>query len=206
VSLDRAAGYPITDHGLLKDQDGRVVWRVPGMMTDGQGRVFMIGDWWTIPGDLGTLRYTYSGGVETYVQLPRGEFFAVADVNRGFYTVAPCRLADTRSTTGPYGGPALPPGTERGFVIGGRCGVPMTATAVSLNVTVTEPTGSGHLTIYPTQGNPSSTSVLNFRAGQTRANGGIFSLDGGGALYVSGQLTPPGGSLHLVLDVNGYFR
>ena len=206
VSLDPGAGYPITDHGLLKDREGRVVWRLPGMATDGQGRVFMIGDWWTIPGDLGTLRYRYSGGVETYDQLPRGEFFAIAEVDRGFYTVTPCRVADTRDPAGLYGGPALVHGVERGFVIAGRCGVPSTATAVSLNVTVTEPTGAGHLAIYPTQGNPAPTSVLNFRAGQTRANGGIFSLDGTGALHVNGQQTPSAGSLHVLVDVNGYFR
>ena len=82
VSLDPDAGYPITDHGLLKDQDGRLAWRLPGMATDGQ-RVFMIGDWWTIPGDLGTLRYRYNNGVETYEQLPRGEFFVVAEVDSG---------------------------------------------------------------------------------------------------------------------------
>ena len=70
--------------------DGRVVWRVPGMKTDGNNRVFMVGDWWTIPGDLGTLRYQYSNGVESYVQLPRGEFFAVADnVLSGLVTISP---------------------------------------------------------------------------------------------------------------------
>lgn len=80
ISLDEAAGYPITDHGLLKDQDGRLAWRLPGMATDGHSKVFMIGDWWTIPGDLGTLRYRWVNGGETYQQLPRGQFFAVADV------------------------------------------------------------------------------------------------------------------------------
>jgi len=80
VSLDAAAGYPITDHGLLVDQDGRTVWRVPGMMADGHGHVYMIGDWWTNPGDLGTLRYHWNGGHETYEPLKRGEFFAVAEV------------------------------------------------------------------------------------------------------------------------------
>ena len=83
VSLDPATGHAITDHGLLKDQDGRLAWRLPGMATDGHRRVFMIGDWWTLPGDLGTLRYRYSNGVETYEQLPRGEFFAFADVVAG---------------------------------------------------------------------------------------------------------------------------
>jgi hypothetical protein len=92
VSLDPATGYAITDHGLLMDQSGRTVWRIPSMMTDGtNNNVFMVGDWWTydtsgksIPGDDGvnnTLRYHYSAGVESYIDEPRGEFFAVARVS-----------------------------------------------------------------------------------------------------------------------------
>ncbi len=78
VSLDPATGYAITDHGLIQDQNGRLVWRVPSMMTDGHSRVFMTGDWWLNPGDVGTLQYTYTNGVESYVPLDRGEFFAMA--------------------------------------------------------------------------------------------------------------------------------
>jgi hypothetical protein len=81
VSLDPAAGYPVTDHGLMVDQDGRRVWRTPGMMADDTGRVYMVGDWWTVPGDLGTLRYDWNGGNETFEQPPRGQFFAVATVD-----------------------------------------------------------------------------------------------------------------------------
>jgi hypothetical protein len=83
VSLNSSDNYSITDHGLLQDQNGRALWRAPGMYTDGNNRVFMGGDWWTIPGDLGTLRYNYdaSTGVESYIQLPRGEFFAAATVS-----------------------------------------------------------------------------------------------------------------------------
>jgi hypothetical protein len=81
VSLNPADHYAITDHGLLKDQDGRTVWRAPGMQTDGHWRVFLIGDWWTNPGDLGSQRYQYKDGKESYFQLPRGEFFAVAEVS-----------------------------------------------------------------------------------------------------------------------------
>jgi len=80
VSLDAAAGYPITDYGLLVDQDGRIAWRLPGMMADARGHVYMVGDWWTKPGDLGSLRYNSNRGSEKYDPLPRGEFFAVAEV------------------------------------------------------------------------------------------------------------------------------
>ena len=81
ISLNPTGNYAITDHGLLRDQDGRVVWRVPAMMTDGKSHVFMTGDWWSLPGDIGSHRYQYKDGKESYVQFDRGEFFAVADVN-----------------------------------------------------------------------------------------------------------------------------
>ena len=92
VSLD--PGYAIADHGLIIDQSGRTVWRVPAMMTDGtNNNVYLVGDWWTydtsgnpVPGDHGvnnTLRYHYSQGAEFYVDEPRGEFFAVAHVGTG---------------------------------------------------------------------------------------------------------------------------
>lgn len=83
VSLDASAGHPITDHGLMVDADGRTAWRTPGMAADGLGHVYLIGDWWTVAGDLGTLRYDWNGGNEIYEQQPRGEFFAVADVTLG---------------------------------------------------------------------------------------------------------------------------
>ncbi len=101
VSLDPASGYAVTDHGRLIDQSGRTVWRIPSMMTDGtDNNVFMVGDWWTydtagnpIPGDDGvnnTLRYHYSGGIESYLDEPRGEFFAVATLGApGSVSVTP---------------------------------------------------------------------------------------------------------------------
>ncbi len=81
VSLDAATGHAITDYGLIVDQDGRKPWRLPGMTADAQGHVYAIGDWWTIPGDLGTLRYDWNHGNEVYKPLPRGEFFAVAGLD-----------------------------------------------------------------------------------------------------------------------------
>jgi hypothetical protein len=80
LSVSLEEGHAITDYGLIVDQDGRKPWRLPGMVADARGRLYAIGDWWTIPGDLGTLRYSWNHGNETYQQLPRGEFFAVAEV------------------------------------------------------------------------------------------------------------------------------
>lgn len=106
VSLEPEAGYPITDYGLLKDQDGRTVWRVPGMAADGHGKVFMVGDWWTVAGDIGTSRYRWNGGAEYYEPLPRGEFFAVADIGDGAdlstVVLAPTVVRGGSATTGNY--------------------------------------------------------------------------------------------------------
>src|SRR5260370_23571828 len=39
-----------------------------------------------------------------------------------FYTLAPCRVIDTRNPAGPYGGPALLSEATRVFSMAGQCG------------------------------------------------------------------------------------
>lgn len=104
VSLDPAASFPILDHGLLKDQDGRLVWRLPSMATDGANTLFGVGDWWTIPGDLGSLRYNFNEGIERYDPLPRGEFFITANIGPGTPIAAASELS--LSLTSAVGGVA----------------------------------------------------------------------------------------------------
>jgi len=118
-----------------------------------------------------------------------------------FYTVTPCRVADTRDPAGPSGGPALSPGEDRRFPIGGRCGIPGTARAVALNVTVAGPTAQGSLRIYPGSVLPVASAV-NYRGGQVRSNNSIVGLSGGGLTVRADQAT---GSVHVLMDVTGYF-
>jgi hypothetical protein len=123
-----------------------------------------------------------------------------------FYTVTPCRLVDTRNTAGPAGGPALYPGATRTFPLtAGACGVPYTATAVSVNVTVVGATARGYLTLYRGDTtSPPLTSNINFSAGQTRANNAIVLLATNvGTINVKNGSA---GAVHFVLDVNGYFQ
>lgn len=123
----------------------------------------------------------------------------------GFFTLTPCRVADTREPAGPYGGPVLSAGSSRAFTMVDRCGIPASATAVALNVTITGPTVLGHLTVFPDGAPVPLASTINFRAAQTRANNAIVRLGAAGAIaVVSGQL--PGGTVHVIIDVNGYFR
>jgi subtilisin family serine protease len=120
----------------------------------------------------------------------------------GFYTVTPCRLVDTRT-----GGPPLSSGVERIFTLTGSCGVPPTAKALSLNVTVAQATGGGSVVLYPGDIAPPPTNTVSFAAGQTRTNNAVLRLgtDGTGTLaaLASGAA---GLQVHLILDVNGYFE
>ncbi len=122
----------------------------------------------------------------------------------GFYTLTPCRLADTRSASGPMGGPSLVAGANRSLTLAGQCGIPAGARAVSVNVTVVQPTAPGFLTLYPGGMSLPVASTVNYRAGQTRGNNAILQLGSAGDILVwCGQ---GGGTADMVIDVNGYFQ
>ena len=129
---------------------------------------------------------------------------APAPVATKFYTVTPCRVADTRNPTGPYGGPALAANSDRTFAVGGQCGVPTTATAVSLNVSVTQPSALGYLRLYAGGTSLPNATAINYRAGQTRANNGFAPLGTAGTLAV--HCDQPSGNVQVIIDVNGYFQ
>ena len=90
------------------------------------------------------------------------------------------------------------------FTLTGNCGVPTTATAVSLNVTITLPTAAGDLKVF-TAGiaTPISTTIY-YSAGQTRANNAIPKLSTSGGLAV--QCDQASGTVHFIVDVDGYFQ
>jgi hypothetical protein len=123
--------------------------------------------------------------------------------NLDFFAVTPCRLADTR-TTDP---PSLASSGTRLLQVAGRCGIPTTAKSVSANLTVVGATGGGHVQAWPADLQLPSTSVINFAAGQTRANNAILALarDGLGDIAVHAVVLG-GGAVHLIIDVNGYFE
>jgi hypothetical protein len=132
------------------------------------------------------------------------EFCSCISLETRYYTIAPCRVADTRNPTGPYGGPALAANADRTFVIAGKCGVPASAVAVAFNFTVTQPTAQGDLRTVPAGGTLPLVSTMNWRPGQTRANNAILSL--GPAGDITTHVDQASGSVHLIIDVNGYFQ
>ncbi len=117
-----------------------------------------------------------------------------------FVPVDPVRVLDTRTGTGvPAGKPA--PGSVTTVTLAGTQGVPADATAVALNVTITEATAPGYVTVYPAGGQAGTTSNLNVEsAGQTVPNFVLAKLGAGGAVSLYAQ---NGG--HLIADLLGYF-
>jgi hypothetical protein len=132
------------------------------------------------------------------------EFSACVPLSAAFYTVSPCRVVDTRGPNGPYGGPPLAGNASRTFTLAGQCTIPSTARAVALNITVTGATAPGHLTLYPAGAPVPSTSTINYRPGQTRANNAIVTLGPAGDIAVA--CAQASGAVHLILDVTGYFE
>jgi hypothetical protein len=119
-----------------------------------------------------------------------------------FYTVDPCRAVDTRYAA--TGGPTpVAAGAPRTFTIGGLCGIPATARAISANVTVTRASAAGNARVYPGGTALPSTSNLNFAAGVTRANNAIVLL---GDLADITVALDPTGTAHVIVDVNGYME
>lgn len=136
----------------------------------------------------------------------RGVFHAIltyagsAGEPRSFYSLSPCRVVDTRGAQGP----ALAALRTRDFPVTGVCGVPTTAVAVALNVTVTQATSLGHLRVFPSATPLPLPSTLHYARGETRANNAVVAVGSNGSLAVyCGQAT---GTAHLILDVAGYFE
>jgi hypothetical protein len=120
-----------------------------------------------------------------------------------FFTTTPCRLIDTRLTTGPNGGPALQPSAIRTFTVTGNCGIPATARAVSVNITVADAVSAGNLNLYPAGITPPTASSISFKAGVNQANNAMLSLSAAGAIDVQSNTTAP---VDFILDVNGWFE
>lgn len=126
--------------------------------------------------------------------IPKNEI----DPGLGFYTVLPCRAVDTRTSA------PLLAGVARIFPVAGLCGVPAEAKAVAVNLTVFGPTTQGNVVAWAAGQLLTGTSNVNFLAGANRANNAIVELNGGEIQALARMV--PGGEVHLILDVVGYFQ
>ena len=134
-----------------------------------------------------------------------GYFGAVGSQTYKFYTLAPCRVIDTRNPGGDLGGPNLAGGSPRNFPVQTSPCMPhgVTIQAYSLNFTVVPYPGGQplrYLTVWPQGQDQPLVSTLNNRTATTLANAAIVpaGTNGGISVYASD-------STQLVVDINGYF-
>jgi hypothetical protein len=119
-----------------------------------------------------------------------------------FVPVTPCRIADTRNPAGPFGAPFLHgQAAARAFAIpSSLCGIPTTAQAYALNMTVVPHGPLGFLTAFPCGQPQPLASNLNSIDGRVKAVAAILPAGtNGAACFFASNDT------ELVLDINGYF-
>ncbi len=137
--------------------------------------------------------------------LANAYFYGNPSSASNFFAITPCRIVDTRGNGAPIQGGAIGAAAQRTWTLTNVCGVPSSAVAVSANVTSTGGTAAGLLTMYPGNAFPLGTSALSYGANQTRANNAVLELATNGAGTV-GITNGSAGSVHVILDVNGYFQ
>jgi hypothetical protein len=119
-----------------------------------------------------------------------------------YHPLTPTRLLDTRSGFGLSG--AFSSHVARTFQVTGTV-VPTNATAVTGNVTITQQTSLGYLSIGPVAQNQPATSNLNFPAGDDRADAVTVALGTGGTLSITYGAPTMGPTAQVIFDVTGYF-
>ena len=131
-----------------------------------------------------------------------GYFEQATQSTLAFYTLTPCRVADTRKG---LGGSTLMAGVPQDFAILGTCSIPHDAVAYSFNFTaVPYPSLGdrlGYLEVWPRGEVPQNpVSTLNNPTGTVVANAAIVPAGTGGEItaYASDDTD-------LVIDINGYF-
>ncbi|HEX6548396.1 MAG TPA: L,D-transpeptidase family protein [Candidatus Dormibacteraeota bacterium] len=129
-----------------------------------------------------------------------GYYTSAPGASGRFRPLMPARILDTRSGLGGYGGP-LGSGSTIRVAVAGAGDVPASASAAVINLTVTNPTTTSYLAVFPYAAGNSGVSNLNFRAGETRAVRALVGLDSSGSIGIYNS----NGNAQVLVDVAGYF-
>jgi hypothetical protein len=122
-------------------------------------------------------------------------FSASSSTGAAATAVRPARLLDTRAS-GKVGA-----NSSIDLKVAGVAGVPANAKAVSLNVTVDQPSQTGWVTVWPAGQPRPLASNLNMVAGDTVPNQVIAAIGANGAVSLYNAF----GNVHLIADLTGYF-
>lgn len=123
---------------------------------------------------------------------------SAASVASTLVPLSPVRVLDTRSG---LGGSTLTEGGVLTLPIAGMAGVDAAATAVQLNVTVTNGTASSYLTVWPSGLERPTASSLNWADGAAHPNAVTATIGADGAIAFYNFA----GAVDVIADVSGYY-
>ena len=130
---------------------------------------------------------------------------AGGDTSSALVPIAACRLADTRVDGVGVRRTPVGAGETVTFTVwgtNGDCSIPSTATGISANVTVVDPSAGSYLTVFPADVDRPNASNMNYSAGQAPvANSVTVKLSGDGKVNVFNNQ----GRVDVIVDVVGYF-
>ena len=156
-------------------------------------------------GKLDLMYWSVSSSDKVQVIFDVTGYFAHDGGGATFHAISPGRVLDSRIS---LGASIFRSRLAQSFAVGGLAGVPLTALAVTGNITVTGQTGGGYVSLAPSlaSGVAPPTSTINFPVGDTRANGITVSLAGGGKLSAMYWSLSTADKVQVIFDVTGYFN
>ena len=124
-----------------------------------------------------------------------------------YVPITPCRLIDSRAgntNVGPRSAPLIGGEVATFSVWGanGNCTIPGDATALQMNVTITNPNADGFLTIWPADELQPNAASQNWVAGQPPTPNAVttkLSYFGQFAMFINA------GTAEVIVDISGYF-
>jgi hypothetical protein len=146
-----------------------------------------------VPAGSGGKISVYASNDTDLVMDVNGYFAPPATGGLSLYTLTPCRVLDTRTSMGQFGGILAV------NVTGSGCGVPTTAQAYVVNATVVPAGSLGYLTLWPNGQSQPLVSTLNALDGAIISNMAIVPTANGSIDAYSINQT------QLILDISGYF-
>lgn len=132
---------------------------------------------------------------------------ASSPIESKYVPITPCRIVDSR--TAPT---AFAPKEIRSYKTQGNtasqggatnCGVPATASALEIDATAVDATGSGFLRIYPAGGAEPNSTFMNYIDGFNASNAGSVAITPGTGANI--KVKNYGSSTDLVVEVLGYY-
>jgi dienelactone hydrolase len=118
----------------------------------------------------------------------------------GYNAITPMRMFDSRQPIGQATATRLVPNKSVEVPFPIASGIPATVATASLNVTATDATSNGFLTVYPCGASVPTASNVNVVVGQTVPNAVVAKLGPKGTVCMVASAP-----MHVVVDLQGWF-